>query len=186
MMRSALFHHHMHAGAKFIHLHGWEMPATFVTPDVEAQHVGSFVGLADTSYRTKFETPIEPVGYGWRLAEGRYLMIADPPVEKPVEAVEVTSVYTNLLLAGPRSRQVLGKLTSLNVSDTGFPNLSCRQSGVGHVHTIVLREDLAHVPAFHLLITRDYAESFWEAVAHAGHEFDLWPFGLEALERLRV
>jgi glycine cleavage system aminomethyltransferase T len=109
----------------------------------------------------------------------------------PADAFELTSVYTNLLLAGPRSRDVMGKLTSLNTSEARLPNLACAQTSMGHVHTIVLREDLGNqgqtpTPAYHLLVGRDYAESFWEAVEHAGDEFALLPFGLKALAELRV
>jgi glycine cleavage system aminomethyltransferase T len=54
------------------------------------------------------------------------------------------------------------------------------------VHAIVLREDIRSIPGFHILISREYAESVWEAIVHAGHEFHLQPFGLEALTLLRI
>jgi glycine cleavage system aminomethyltransferase T len=185
MKRSALFHHHEHSGATIGEYHGWQLPSFFTAPEAEAAHVSNVVGLADISYRAKFETAMEPARRGWRLSQGRYLSIGDPPLAAPEGAVEVTSVYANLLLAGPRSRDVLSKLTSLNTSEQRLPSGSCVQAGVGHVHCIVLREDLPRVPAYHLLVTRDYAESFWDALLHAGHEFPLRPFGFEALERLR-
>ena len=186
MKRSALFHHHQHAGATFAEYDGWELPSGFSAPETEAAHVRTFVGLADISYRAKFETASAPARNGWHLAEDRYLLIGEPPLEASADAFEVTSVYTNLLLAGPRSRDVIGKLTSLNTSDARLPNLACAQGSMGHVHTIVLREDLPQMPAYHLLVGRDYAESFWEAVEHAGDEFTLRPFGLKALRELRV
>jgi glycine cleavage system aminomethyltransferase T len=191
MKHSALFHHHRHAGATFTDYHGWELPSGFSNPETEAAHVEEFVGLADLSYRAKFETASAPPHNGWRLGEDRYLLIGEPPMTAPADAFEITSVYTNLLLAGPRSRDVMGKLTSLNTSEARLPNLACAQASMAHVHTIVLREDLllegkAPIPAYHLLVGRDYAESFWEAVAHAGEEFTLRGFGLKALAELRV
>jgi len=42
----------------------------------------------------------------------------------------------------------------------------------------------ASLPGFHLLVARDYAESVWAAVLHAGHEYHIAPFGLEALTTL--
>jgi glycine cleavage system aminomethyltransferase T len=98
--------------------------------------------------------------------------------------MEVPSVSADLLLAGPRSRDVLSKLTSLNTSDARLPNSSSAQASVAHVRCLVRREDLPQVPAYHLLIDRDYAESFWEAVLHAGREFELRPFGWDALQLL--
>ena len=186
MKRSALFHDHRHHGAIFCERHGWEIPAEFAAPESEASHVEKFAGLADVSYRAKFEMASEPARNGWRLAEGRYLMIGEPPMDAPADAFEITGVYTDLLLAGPRSRDVMSKLTSLNTSAEAMPNLSCRLASMGHVHTIVLRDDLPRIPAYHLLVTRDYAESLWEALLHAGEEYSLRPFGLNALERLRA
>lgn len=186
MKRSALYHHHQRSGATFGEHHGWHLPVSFSTPETEAAQAAQSAGLADLSHRLKFESVGQPAHSWWRLGEGRYLITGEPPLEAPAGSIDVTSVYTNLLLAGPRSRDVLGKLTSLNTSNERLPNNSCAEANVGHVHTIVLREDLPGIPAYHLLATRDYAESFWEAVMHAGHEFALQPIGLKALERMRA
>ena len=42
----------------------------------------------------------------------------------------------------------------------------------------------AELPAYHLLVSREYGESVWDAILHAGHEFHIAPFGLKALEFL--
>lgn len=146
--------------------------------------MNSGVGLADISYRAKFESKIRPERLWWRLSSSLYLAIGEPPLDPPLEAVDVTSVYANLFLAGPHSRDVLAKLTSLDCQ--ALPNQSCGQASVAHAHAIVLREDLNSLPAFHLLISREYAESVWESILHAGHEFHLQPFGLQALQLLRT
>jgi glycine cleavage system aminomethyltransferase T len=182
--RSALFHHHKRMGATFGDRHGWEIPRSFSAPKTEAAGVRNGVGLADISYRSKFEVRSQPERNWWRLAAGRYLIIGEPPLEAPPDAIEVTSVYTNLLLAGPRAKDTLSKLTSLNTSETSLPNLSCASASVAHAHAIVLREDNGAIPAYHLLFTRDYAVSVWESILHAGHEFSLLAFGIEALESL--
>jgi glycine cleavage system aminomethyltransferase T len=185
MKRSALFHSHERSGAMFGLYDGWQLPSLFSTREAEAALVTTVVGLGDVSYRVKFETATEPARNGWRLGDGRFLIIGDPPLATPPGGIDVTSVYANLLLAGPRSRDVLAKVSSLDTSDQRLPNSCVAQASVAHVHCIVLRSDLPQVPAYHLLVARDYAESFWEALLHAGQEFPLRPFGLEALERLR-
>jgi glycine cleavage system aminomethyltransferase T len=108
-----------------------------------------------------------------------------PTLPPPIYVTEVTSVYAQLLLAGPRSREVLSKLTSLNLSENARGNLTGAQANVAHVHAIVLRQDLAGILAYHLLVGRDYGESVWESVLHAGHEFQITPFGLQALRQLQ-
>jgi len=186
MKRSALFHHQEHLGATFVEYHGWQLADAFPTLEsAEVAGVRNRVGLADISHRCKFETTAQPAQHWWRLRAGRYLMIGEPPLTPPPDATDVTSVYSNLLLAGPRSKDVLGKLSSLNTAEECLPNLSCAQTNVAHVHTIVLREDMGQLTAFYLLMTRDYAESVWDSVVHAGREFQLCPFGLKALQSLR-
>jgi glycine cleavage system aminomethyltransferase T len=105
-------------------------------------------------------------------------------MDPPSGGTDVTSVYANFRLVGPMGRGVLSKLTSLNLSDVAVPNLACAQANVAHVHGIVLRKDIGSTPAFYLLVGREYAESVWQSIAHAGDEFHLCPFGLEALQSL--
>lgn len=184
MKRSALFHLHERAGARFADRHGWEIPFSFTSPDAEASQVREHAGLADLSYRQKFDTRKQPPQPFWNLGKNHYLVVGEPPLAQPAGSTDVTGVYANLFLAGPRSKAVLGKLTSLNILEDKFPDLSCGQANLAHAQAIVLREDFGAVPAFHILVSREYAESVWEAILHAGHEFHLQPFGLEALRLL--
>jgi glycine cleavage system aminomethyltransferase T len=186
MKRSALHHLHASSGAVFVEHHGWQIPAAFSTPQTEAEVVKKDVGLADLSYRAKFEGKAHGQTGWWRLNSHRCLTIADPPLDAPAGTVDVTSVYANLFLAGPRSRDVIGKLTSLKVSDDALANHAAGQASLAHTHAIILREDIGELPAFHILISREYGESVWESIAHAGHEFHLTPFGIRALELLRT
>ena len=182
MKRSALFYLHRRAGARFIEHQGWELPASFLPP--EQEQVRESVGLADLSHLLKFDLKKQPQQQGWRLGTDHYLMLGESPLDPPLGAIDVSSVYTSFRLVGPRSRDVLNKLTSLNVSDAKLPNLSCAQASVAHAHAMILREDMGAIPAFHLLVSRDYGESVWESIVHAGHEFHLCPFGLQALQAL--
>jgi glycine cleavage system aminomethyltransferase T len=145
--------------------------------------------------------PTVSSGRPWCLAPQHYLITCEPPrreailanissfqasrdlsLPPPVYVTDVTSVYAQFLLAGPRSREILRKLTSLNVPD--LDNLSCGQANLAHVHCVVLRNDLENMSAFHLLVSREYGESVWEAVMQAGNEFQLTQFGLAAFEML--
>jgi sarcosine oxidase subunit alpha len=142
--------------------------------------------------------PIVPDGHVWGLGRRHYLVTYEPAASDAVSAqlrsaspassgppqqfyiTDVTSVYAQFLLAGPRSVDILQKLTSLNVA--ALQNLACGQASLAHVHSTVLRNDLGKIPAFHILVSREYGESVWHAILHAGHEFQLSPFGLQALQ----
>jgi glycine cleavage system aminomethyltransferase T len=205
--QTALLHKHEQSGASLVDHHGWRVPAYFTFAQKEAESLTNHAALSDVSWMAKLDLK----GYGlktpprlkdareWCLGREHYLATCLPDAEQsvldqikavsapqdlqlppPVYITDVTSVYAQFLLAGPRSRNVLRKLTSLNV--TKFENLACGQASVAHVPGIVLRDDLADNPAYHLLVSREYGESVWEAILHAGHEFHLAPCGLKALE----
>jgi glycine cleavage system aminomethyltransferase T len=195
--------------------HGWQVPSFFTAPDDEAARTRESVGLADVSWMSKFdlhghglESPpaFGPEAFVWVLGQLHYLVTCEPPagdavrerlqqtqnvgtdhsLPPPIYMTEVTSVYAQLLLAGPRSRDVLNKLTSLNLFENARGNLTCAQASVAHVRAIVLRKDLKGIPAFHLLVSREYGESVWESVLHAGREFQMTPFGLQAQQILQT
>lgn len=204
-----LFHAHEQAGASLMEHHGWKVPAYFTWAQKEAEQLVKSAGLGDLSWMTKLDLkgwglktePSVGEGHAWRLGPLRYLVTCKPPqrdgitskllsspvsgdlaLPPPVYITDVTSVYAHFLLAGPRCYEILRKLTSLNISS--LQNLACGQASLAHVHSLVLREDLNETPAFHILVSREYAESVWEAILHAGHEFQVAPFGLKALEFL--
>ncbi len=54
------------------------------------------------------------------------------------------------------------------------------------MHGRFLRQDFPQIPAFILMVGREYGESVWDAVLHAGEEFHMTPFGLRAHEILSV
>ena len=209
--QTAIFHAHFESGATLADYHGWQIPSTFSSPEDEAARVRESVGIADGSWMSKFELQgrglseppvLGPEAHVWRLGRLRFLVTCLPStldtvkqrVSKATEGsslpasvylTDVTSVYAHLLLAGPRSRDTLSKLTSLNLSDAARGNLTCAPANVAHVHAIILRKDMKGMPAYHLLVSREYGESVWESVLHAGHEFGITPFGLQAEQLLQ-
>jgi glycine cleavage system aminomethyltransferase T len=182
--------------------HGWQVAAWFCPAEEEAAQVKHGAGLADLSWMAKFDLkggglktmPPLPEGvHGWTLGPEHLLLTCLPEVRDAVRervsalpsvyVTDMTSVFAQLLLAGPRSFDVLHKLTSLHVES--LPDLECMQGGVAHVRAIVQRENIGQIPAFHLLVGCEYSEGVWDAIVHAGHEFHLSAFGLKAWELLR-
>jgi len=208
--QSALHQWHVRAGASLAEHHGWQAPAYFTWAQKEAEQLSQSAALGDVSWMVKIDLkgyglktqPAVGDGHAWRLGPQHYLVTCDPvardavlasirspyatspdlSLPPPVYVTDVTSVYAQFLLAGPRSRDILRKLTSLNIP--ALDNGACGQASLAHVHGVVLRQDLGVSPAFHILVSREYGESVWEAALHAGHEFHLAPFGFKALEFL--
>lgn len=208
--RTALFQTHQRAGASLTEHHGWQIPAYFAGALKEAEQLSASAALGDVSWMTKLDLkgyglkrpPVVSEARAWKLGQRRYLITCEPAVSDAVMAqlrppsaitsglqlpqaiyvTDVTSGFAQFLLAGPRSHDILQKLTSFNAP--ALQNLGCGQASLAHVHSTILRDDLQGVPAFHILVSREYGEGIWQAILHAGHEFHLSPFGLQALQLL--
>jgi glycine cleavage system aminomethyltransferase T len=179
--------------------HGWRTAAVFTSEQQEAAMVRQGAGLSDVSWMTKLDLKgsglnalpaLDERARSWSLGPNHFLVTCDPDILPAISSspgvwvTDVTSVFAQFLLAGPASRDVLRKLTSLNVSEKALPDSGCGQASLAHVRAIILRRDLGPLPAFHLLVSREYGESVWDAVLHAGQEFLITQFGLKALHLL--
>jgi aminomethyltransferase len=197
-------------GAQFGDEHGWDTALSFRSPDEEAGSVRDSVGLADLSLIPKFDLrgrdldrplTLDADARVWRQRKGQSLVTCSPATRatvaeqldqyaagaaesSPVYVSDVTPVYTALLVAGPRGAAVLRKLADLDLSGEALPNLSCVQTGIHHVYTLVARDDSASLPGYLMFVGREYAEWLWKTVMHAGHEFGMRPFGSQALKIL--
>jgi glycine cleavage system aminomethyltransferase T len=202
MKQTALHARFQQGGIGMVDHHGWRVPAFFTSSLEEAQRVSAGVGISDVSWLAKFDlkgpgvmalSGITGAARCWPLGPRHALVTCQPDaaeasrsllnsVQPILYLTDVTSVYAAFLLAGPRSRDVLGKLTSLS----GLTDRECGQATLAHVHAVILRQDFPKMQAFLLLVGREYGESVWDSVIHAGHEFQLVPFGVRAYEILAV
>ena len=146
-------------------------------------------------------------GKKWRLARGQYFIACDPmragatieSIERQVvdresgdpartgclHAIDVTSVFAGILLAGPLSREVLQRLTAPDVSDSAFANGACLSAKVAGLYSRIVRDDLDETLAYWLFFGAEFAAYAWEAIMHAGSPFGIKPVGQEAAQRMR-
>lgn len=194
MKLTPLFRTHERAGAVLGELEGWRVAMRY------GRHgSGSAVAVADWSWLTKVDVlgtceEEPPAGVRWwGLGRGHGLVTCEPSREGAAlewvervfsSATTVTGGYGCFLLFGGASRLVLNKLTSLDVREKAFPNGRAAQASVAHTQGILLRDDLRETPAFLLLVGRDYGESVWESVLHAGEEFGIAAVGVEEVRAL--
>jgi len=98
--------------------------------------------------------------------------------------VDRTSGFGHLVLCGPQARTVLCKVTSLNLGESAFPDLRCAWAPMAGIRVLVVRKNHRDLPAYEILVSREYAEYLWDAVTEAGREYLLRPLGLEAVRLL--
>lgn len=107
---------------------------------------------------------------------------------RPVRArlTDVTSAYTLVQISGPRSRELLRKLTALDLGAGAFPDLTCAQTSVAGVHALILRTDVRGLSSLQVCYGREFGAFVWDALLDAGREFDARPFGRTALRALEA
>lgn len=113
---------------------------------------------------------------GWWLA-------ASP---RDVAVTNVTSNYAAINLAGPRSREVLARLTDLDVSKEAMPYLAAAEGEIAGVHAVILRIGFVGELSYEIHVPADHGAHLWNALMTAGREFGIAPFGVEAQRVLRL
>ena len=100
------------------------------------------------------------------------------------QGTDVTSGMTALRIVGPRARDVIASLTSLDVRERSMPDGSCAQAAFAEVHGTLIRRDIAGAAAFELYVAREFGVYVWEVVLESLGHGGVVPFGTAALLRL--
>ena len=93
---------------------------------------------------------------------------------------DLTSALAALQLAGPKSQELLRKLTDLDLSLHRFADLTCAQGSLAKIHALLVRADVGRTLAYEIYCGREFGTYLWETVRDAGREFELIPFGIGA------
>jgi sarcosine oxidase subunit alpha len=103
-----------------------------------------------------------------------------------VSLVNLTGQVAAFNLAGPRSRDVLSKLTALDVSEGAFPYLGVREAQVAGVPARLMRVGFVGELGYEIHVPAQSGAAVWNAVRAAGAAFGIAPFGVEAQRMLRL
>ncbi len=98
----------------------------------------------------------------------------------------VTSDFAAVNLAGPKARDLLERLTELDVSAETFKYMQCAQADVAGVPTLLMRIGFVGETGWEIHYPSCYGEYLWEVLLAVGKEFGLLPFGVEAQRILRL
>ncbi len=108
------------------------------------------------------------------------------PAGMHAELVDVTSAYSVLSLMGPNARAVLEKVTSSDVSNTGFPFGRVKTIGIAGCPVRALRITYVGELGYELHVPVEYATAVYDALMAAGGEFHLTNAGYRAIESCRL
>ena len=91
-----------------------------------------------------------------------------------------------LSIQGPRSREILAGLTSMDLSTEALPYYRFTEGDLAGVPVVLSRTGYSGELGYELFYSRDYADHMWTALLGAGEEHELRPAGLGALRSVRI
>ncbi len=108
------------------------------------------------------------------------------PEDAHVSITDMTSAYAVLNLQGPKSRQLLSRVTSVDVSNAAFPYLSMKQIDIGYAPVKAIRVTFVGELGWELYIPSEFTLNVFDTLMEAGSELGLRLAGMQALESLRI
>ncbi|MBT5156048.1 MAG: FAD-dependent oxidoreductase [Gammaproteobacteria bacterium] len=103
-----------------------------------------------------------------------------------VDITNVTSAYCVVNLAGPKSKEVLARLTATDLDEAAFPYLGVREGEVAGIPARILRVGFVGELGYEIHVPQTFGRHLWDALAAVGATFDIAPFGVEAQRLLRL
>ncbi len=139
-----------------------------------------------------------------RIAEDRYLVtmttaqswLAQLHLEKLLQVdypeldvvmLPVTEQWASIAVAGPNARAVLESLEpTFDVSNEAFPFTHYREGTLAGFPARVFRVSFSGELCYEINVGANNATDLWDAVVTAGQSYGVMPYGLEALDIMRI
>ena len=114
-----------------------------------------------------------------------YLQLVWP--ELNVNVVSTTEQWAGAALAGPNSRNLLQKLfPKIDVSNESLPFMGYVEGDLFGVHARIFRISFSGELAYEINVKSDNGQFMWKKIMEVGKEFEIQPYGTEALSTLRI
>jgi len=135
-----------------------------------------------------------------RLAQDQYIILTGDgtitavcawlkrniPPDAHACVVNVTSAYSVLNVQGPKSRDLLSRVTNADMSNEAFPFLSLQEIDIGYALVLALRVSYVGELGWELYIPTEFSLHVFDTLVEAGKDVGLVFAGLQALETLRL
>jgi 4-methylaminobutanoate oxidase (formaldehyde-forming) len=135
-----------------------------------------------------------------RLAEDQFLVLTGDgtitavqawlkrniPADTHVVVTNVTSAYSVLNIQGPKSRDLLSRVTNADMSNEAFPFLTLQDIDIGYAPVLALRVSYVGELGWELYIPTEFSLHVFDTLVETGKDVGLVFAGLQALETLRL
>jgi heterotetrameric sarcosine oxidase gamma subunit len=167
---------------------------------ISANHVDGAQGEITYTQWLNVEGRLEADLTVTKLADDRFFVVVTDTMVRHVEAwmkrnipgdahafvTDVTSGVAQLNVQGPRSRELLQSLTSVDLSNEAFPFRAAREIDIGYARVLCVRITYVGELGYELYVPAEQAVHVYDKVAEAGARCGLVHAGLRALGSLRM
>ena len=107
--------------------------------------------------------------------------------ELRVHMASVTTQWAAVAVAGPNARSLMAKLSDdIDFAQEAFPFMSVRRGTVAGLAARVFSISFTGESSFEINVPARYGHALWTAIMAAGDDLGLAPFGVEAMDWLRI
>jgi len=133
----------------------------------------------DSFYVTTTSTGAEAMEawFAWWLADWGDLRVT---------LTDVTQALCAVNLAGPRAREIMDDLTTLDCSNEAFSYLDGKRAHVAGVPSLLLRIGFVGELGYEIHYPVAFGEQLWDSIMEAGRDHGIRAFGLEPQRVLRL
>ena len=134
-----------------------------------------------------------------RLGDDRFLVVAPSATLEKTKSIltraaegtgavvfDATAAYATILVSGPRSRELLQRVSPEDWSDAAQPYLRGREVEIADGYAYALRVSFVGELGYELYVSSDLAVNVFDALWEAGQDLGLRLAGYHALDSLRV
>jgi sarcosine oxidase subunit alpha len=114
-----------------------------------------------------------------------YLQTEWPDLD--VWLTSTTEQYAVIALQGPNARKVLEPLVEgIDLSAEAFPHMAIREGTICGIKTRLFRVSFTGELGFEINVPTAYGRAIWEQLMAQGAQYDITPYGTEAMHVLRA
>ncbi len=114
----------------------------------------------------------------------RFFQMVDRP--GTVEFLSLTNSWCGFNVAGPKSRELLQRLTNADLSNEAFPFMRSQQITIAGIDAVALRVSFSGDLGWELHFPEEHQLAIYDALLDTGKDLGIRPVGVRALGSLRV
>ena len=108
------------------------------------------------------------------------------PNDNDIAIKDISLDYGTLVVAGPKSRELLQTMTNADLSNAAFPWLSYQELQFAGIKVMAMRVNYVGELGWELHVAVDQQLALYDELKKTGESFDLRDFGMYAMESMRL